>query len=176
MEELRKQLSIMTQNENVANHEAILTSITEGLPNSIRVLPSKVPLDRYTCIVHVFDFTEKPEYVDIAKFGTGRVFGSTEFVHWMLDRGELEEIQSQECQKGDIILYFATGKVAHGGLVSTNSRVVSKWGMGLLCKHEVFEIPATYGADVRYFQRPPYETVYDLFCQYAEDSGIVFAE
>jgi hypothetical protein len=176
MEELRKQLSIMTQNENVAEHEAILASITEGLPNSIKVLPSTVPLERYTCIVHVFGFTEKPEYVGIAAFGTGRVFAGIEFVHWMLDRGKLMEIQFQECQKGDIILYFALGKVAHGGLVTANSRVVSKWGIGLLCEHEVYEIPAKYGEDVHYFQRPPYETVYDLFCQYAEDSGIVFAE
>ena len=166
----------MTQNENVAEHEAILASITEGLPNYIKVLPSTVPLERYTCIVHVFGFTEKPEYVGIAAFGTGRVFAGIEFVHWMLDRGKLMEIQFQECQKGDIILYFALGKVAHGGLVTANSRVVSKWGIGLLCEHEVYEIPAKYGEDVHYFQRPPYETVYDLFCQYAEDSGIVFAE
>jgi hypothetical protein len=63
---LRKRVQEMTEVEDVSRHPALLSEITRDYPNTIAVVESCHPLERYTCVMHVFDFVEKPEYVAIS--------------------------------------------------------------------------------------------------------------
>ena len=45
----------------------MLADITLECPNTIAVLNSPYPIGRYTCLMHILEFAEKPEYEAIAK-------------------------------------------------------------------------------------------------------------
>ena len=171
---LRKELQTVTEVQDVAQHPALLAEVTRECPNSVRITESLHPIERYTCLMHVMDFTEKPEYIAIARYGLGRVFAGTEFAHWLIERGLLTEVLQSEVRDGDLVVYFSEGSFKHVGLWRPNGRVLSKWGVGHLCDHELFEVPTSYGTDVRFYKRLPYEDAYDLFARFAEENGIPF--
>lgn len=62
---LREKLQEMTEVEDVAKHPALLDEVSRNCPNTIVLFDSPYPLKGYTCVMHVFDFTEKPEYAAI---------------------------------------------------------------------------------------------------------------
>src|SRR5260370_20014767 len=72
-EMLREKLQKMTEVEHVAEHPALLDEVSRNYPNTVVLLDSPHPLRRYTCVMQVFDFTEKPEYVALSARGFNRV-------------------------------------------------------------------------------------------------------
>jgi hypothetical protein len=84
----------------LSQHPALLDALTRECPNTIVLLASPYPLRRYTCAMHVFDFTEKSEYVAIAKRGFNRVFAGGAFVHLLLDEGLLKELVVSDAREG----------------------------------------------------------------------------
>lgn len=164
----------MTEVQDVGQHAALLHDIGREYPNSICIAESPHPIGRYTCLMHVFHFTEKPEYIDIADYRLGRVYAGAEFAHWLIENERLTEVSQAEAQNGDLIVYFREGRFKHIGLWQPNGRVLSKWGIGNLYDHELFEIPESYGNDVKFYRRLSYEDAYDLLTQFAEENGIPF--
>lgn len=170
----RKKLQALTEIPDVAQHPALLAELTRDWPNSICVTESPHPIERYTCLMHVLDFTEKPKYIAIASYGLGRVFAGAEFAHWLIDRGLLAEVSRADAQDSDLVFYFSEGTFKHAGLWRRNGRVVSKWGEGHLYDHELFEVPMSYGADVKFYKQLPYVNAYDRFRQFAGENGVPF--
>jgi len=50
-------------------------------------------------------------------------------------------------------------------------RVTSKWGSGLLYKHEIFDTPANYG-EPRYFEEIQPSVAKTRFLEYARGKGV----
>ena len=171
---LRQRLQEMTENEDIGQHEALLQNIAANHPHSIRIAQSPHPINRYTCLMHAFDFTEKSEYIAIADYRLGRVYAGAAFAHWLIENDELEEIPSQEAQAGDLVMYFRDGAFKHVGLLQPNARVLSKWGIGHLYDHEILEVPESYGTDLRYYRGLSHDDAFDVFTQFAEANGIPF--
>lgn len=65
----------------------------------------------------------------------------------------LEKIEESEASTDAIIIYFNEGRQMHAGYME-DRRVVSKWGLNPVYKHEIFEVPAAYGNEVRFFRKP----------------------
>lgn len=172
--EFRQKLQEMTQELDVSKHPALLIGLSKTYPNSILILPSAHPIDRYTCLVHAFDFTEKKEYLEIATCGSGRIFASPAFALWLLQHNFLDELTQNEDSKGAIILYMDGKNIRHAGLVTRVDRVISKWGIGHLYEHEVFEVPESYGTEVRFFKKPPYNLMYNYLVAYAKENGLQY--
>ena len=123
--------------------------------------------------MHVFAFAEKEEYAAIAMRDGGRIFAASAFAHWLIDNGLLEEISQAEAQRSDLVFYFgADGRFKHAGLIAGDGRVISKWGVGHLYEHGLFEVPDSYGTEVRFFRALPYRVAYGYFRRFAEDNGI----
>ena len=59
---LRRRLEEATEAEDESQYLALLKAATRECPNTIALLDSPYPIEKYTCFVHVFEFTEKPEY------------------------------------------------------------------------------------------------------------------
>jgi len=92
---------------------------------------------------------------------------------WLI-KGRLVEID--EPTAGCLALYFDQGIWQHVGVVSDAGRVISQWGMFPVYEHDVCELPARYGNDVRYFQMPgPHEPL-RMFLEYAKTWGISDAD
>jgi hypothetical protein len=76
---VRRALQVMIDETNGAQHPEILRQLSFEHSNSIKILKSLHPLRRYTCLMHVFGFTEKPQYVSIAEIGFNYVYASSSF-------------------------------------------------------------------------------------------------
>lgn len=109
-----------------------------------------------------------------ASYGLGRVFAGADFTRWLIEQGSLAEVSQAEAQDGDLVFYFSKGIFKHAGLWHPNGRVLSKWGVGHLFDHELFEVPMSYGSEVRFYKRLPFEDAYDLFTQFATENDIPF--
>jgi len=166
----------MTENEDVTQHPAMLQNIAIAHAHSIRVVESLHPIDRYTCLMHVFDFAERPEYIAIADYGLGRVYAGADFAHWLIENGRLEEIPSDKAQACDLVMYFREGIFRHVGLVQLEGRVLSKWGTGHFYDHATLEVPESYGNEVRYYNAVSYESAFHIFTEFAEENGILFED
>jgi hypothetical protein len=172
---LRQQLEEMTYVDDVSRHPAVLAAVTCECPNSVALLDSAHPIRRYTCLMYVFDFAEKHEYAAIATHGLGRIYAAGAFAHWLLDRGLLVELTPVEVREGDLVFYFNNeGRFKHAGLCRTDGRVMSKWGIGHLYEHGVFEVPDSYGDKLRFFRKLSYDEAFGHFMRFAEDNGMVF--
>ncbi|MBZ5532394.1 MAG: hypothetical protein LAO20_13265 [Acidobacteriia bacterium] len=126
-------------------------------------------------MMHVLDFAEKPDYATIATHGRGEIFAAGAFAHWLLNKGLVVEVKQDDAREGDIVLYFnEEERFKHAGLLGANGRVVSKWGIGHLYQHELFEVPESYGTTVRFFKGLSYDDAFGYFLQFAEESGMRF--
>ncbi len=83
------------------------------------------------------------------------------FMRHLLGQGILRE--NSVPLEDALALYFDTDKPKHAGLMKSDSRVSSKWGLGHLWEHGLREVPSSYGDDVRFFERPDANTVFAAF-------------
>jgi hypothetical protein len=125
--------------------------------------------------MHVFNFTDKPDYIDLARRNVGQVnqglFAGEAFAGWLLDHCFLNEVAGSDTESGDIVFYFDDSRFKHAGLVSRAGRVKSKWGTGYLYEHELYEVPESYGTEVRFFKPLKDEEALLHFLEFAEKSG-----
>lgn len=167
---LRQMLQTMVEVQDVAQHPIILAELTRDYPNSIRIADSEHSIRRYTCLMHVFDFTEKPEYLANSGHGCGPIFAGADFAHWLIEIGRLVEVSQPE--NDDLVFYFSEGHFKHAGLFRANCRILSKWGIGYLYDHELLEVPASFGTDIRFYKRLSYEHTEALFALFAMNEHI----
>jgi len=153
-------------------HPAMLQDIGAAHAHSIEIVESPHPINRYTCLMHVLDFTEKREYIAIADHGLGRVYAGADFAHWLIENDQLEEVLSEEAQTRDLVMYFKDGVFKHVGLFQPGGRVLSKWGIGHLYDHALLEVPESYGSDVKYYRALSYEDAFYTFAEFAEENGV----
>jgi len=174
---LRGKLEEVFEARDWSEYLALLAAATRDFPNGIALLDSPYPIERYTCVVHVFEFTEKLEFVAIASRGFNVIIAGPKFVQWLLEKGLLTEVGEAEAREGDMIIYFdEESQIKHAGLRRGNGRVESKWGKGGLFQHGLFEVPASYGTTVRFFRRVPWEEALEYFKRYAKEKGMLFLD
>lgn len=173
---LRERLRQITETEDVSTHSILLEELSSEIQNTIQILESEYPIDRYTCFVYVFDFIEDPEYVGIASHGIGRVFAGTAFMNYLIDENYLKEISEEDVKVDDIVVYFNENEIKHAGQYKSKNRVISKWGIGNLYEHSNFEVPIQYGDTIRYYSKLDKEPALDYFVEFAKLNGILFDE
>ena len=164
---LRKRLQEMTESRNVSRHRELLTAIARACPHTVKILTSERPIRSYTCLMHVFGFDGHRDNAAIARRCNGRVFAGANYAHWLIDNSELEEIDPMRIRAGDLAMYFNDGVFKHVGLIGGNDRLVSKWGIGNLYDHRTFEVPESYGSEVRYYRRLTVADAFQLFVAFA---------
>jgi hypothetical protein len=77
------------------------------------------------------------------------VFAGRRFVEWLL-KNRLVEFQRPV--PGCLVLYFTGDVWQHVGVVAGEGRVISQWGTFPVYEHALFEVPARYGNEARFFQ------------------------
>jgi hypothetical protein len=122
-----------------------------------------------TCVLHALGLSDEPVYRAIALNFDGRVFAGRAFMQWLIN-GHLVEIDKPT--DGSLALYFNQGVWQHVGIVSGDRRVTSQWGMFPVYDHDVWESPARYGDEVRYFSMLVPGEPLRLFLEFAKTQGI----
>jgi hypothetical protein len=157
-------------------HRAELRTITDEIPNTIRVVDCDLSEGRYTCGMYALGFEESEEYADIASYGLGLVIAGPDCFEWFIANQLLNEVTDRQAADGDLAMYFSQGRWTHVGRLVGRQRAVSKWGVRLLYEHNLSEVPEQYGDVVRFFRDPGPDASIDLFVSYAKARGIPFEE
>ena len=173
---LRDKLLEITLDPAVADHPNRVAQLVAEVAHTILLRDSAHPLDRYTCGVHAFHLVEDPDYVQVATTGLGSTFAGPEFIEFLLTHELLEPRKDGEQQADDLVIYFEGGVFRHVGRLLEDGRVISKWGTGCLWEHQVWEVPRSYGDEVRFFVGPDEQQSYDLFVKFAESKGFEFGQ
>lgn len=95
------------------------------------------------------------------KGGKDGIFANADFINFLIKQNAL--VQNEE---GTFILYFDGETVTHAGILE-NHRVKSKWGIGNLYEHEIWEVPKQYGNDYKRFEKNDEELVIKCFEEFA---------
>jgi hypothetical protein len=126
-------------------------------------------VDQSTCVLYAFSLSRDNTYRAIAGNFDGRVFAGRAFMQWLIN-GHVVEIDKPT--EGCLALYFNEGIWQHVGIVSEPGRVTSQWGLFPVYEHDVCELPARYGAEVRYFSMLAPGEPLRLFLEFAKTQGI----
>jgi len=119
-----------------------------------------VPFDTYNCYAFALKLADHELYKRLVKQHStpsenASALANSAFVETLLSQNELQEIDStQKPEAGDIVLYFAQGKIQHAAIIVADDRLQSKWGTCELYQHALWEVPASYGDQVRHFKAP----------------------
>jgi hypothetical protein len=168
---LRTALSQITQSAPVQQHAALLADLHQQFQHSICPLESIEPIESYTCAVYSFHLVADPTYTLVASSGQGGTFAGKEFVEWIIQQGMLVPVTEIEAISGDLIVYFEGDDFCHVGRLARAGRVVSKWGVGLLVEHAIWEVPLSYGSRVANFRGLTPDESFHAFVKYAESQG-----
>lgn len=181
MDELRHKLTEITVQE-VSLHADLLEQLSLKHKNTIARLPIDDGIsceqEDFMCFEYALRLVFSAEYLGIKEFELRTrihpIGASAEFMIFLLERQYLSEIEEENAERGDLVVYFEEGKPTHAGILKESRRVISKWGKGLLLEHQLFEVPAIYGNECRFFKRPEVAACEDAFIEYAETMGREF--
>ncbi len=168
---LRARLQQITDNRDLSTHRTMLETLRQELPHSIEMLSGPNDDLQYNCVVHAFCVQEDQEYIDLWHACPQHVHGDTTFVQFMIENGDLKE---REHPASGLLAYFPEGAFRHIGRLISESRIVSKWGIGHLYEHDIFDVPSCYGEVVRYSRSAERDQVLNRFIEFAEGKGVHF--
>lgn len=141
-------------------HVAKLEKLRLLFGHSIEALQFDEPPQECNCVMHALDFRMEHPTTPL-----GRFFANTLYLGWLIERDVLTLIEG-EPMAGSLAVYYVGGKVEHVGVVQSSGRIVSKWGIGMLCEHEPFEVPSSYGSKIRYFVAIDPDTAWELLAAF----------
>ncbi|MDD4980938.1 MAG: hypothetical protein PHC54_06715 [Candidatus Omnitrophica bacterium] len=127
----------------------LLNTYKHSISLKIEAVPNNPSTFQYTCHMYSLDLVNSSEVEKIASRYKD-IFPSAEFIIFLIQRNILKEKTWDERANGDIIIYFDQDKPVHSGKIYLN-KIVSKWGLANLWEHDIFEVPISYGNEVRVF-------------------------
>jgi hypothetical protein len=171
---LREQLEEITDrygDDRVAEQIPRIAELNGRFPHSISLLQAAIPdkpeTFQFNCHQYSFGLARAENVTRIMK-EYWHVCPGREFVQFLLTR--LEEIRADNARDGDHVIY-AGSEIEHAG-IARGERIESKWGLGHLWRHGVYEVPLRYGNHVRYFLRLTSEACVGAFLEYAAERGV----
>ena len=170
---LRERLCEMTL-QPIDEQRGILERLRGEFAHTIRILGGSHPIETYTCAVHAFELVRDPVYDDIRHSGLGKTFAGKDFVEFAIEKQFLLERGSAEASKGDFVIYLFEGRFGHVGRLQDQRQILSKWGTGHLCEHLLWEVPCSYGHEVRFYQGVDAEDCFDIFVEYTKTRGFLW--
>lgn len=130
--------------------------------NIISVPPN--PAGNFNCFVYALDLENDPEFLG------GHNPIQKEFIQHLLNQGVLHK--TEDPIAGDLVFYEDDHQViTHSGIVQPDGSILSKWMWGALFKHELWDVPSSFGDKVFYCKPITPETAKKIYIEY-RDSGV----
>lgn len=154
---------------NAFEHIEAVEDLKAQFNHSIKSFKGRGWLPTYTCLVYAMGFNGDATYSAAMKKASPREpFAGKDFFDWLVTNKHLIQIEDGSQSMGDFIVYLnPRNEFKHIGVLSDKQRVKSKWGQLGLYDHEVFEVPASYGDHVKYFESIKYDVAITIFKQFA---------
>lgn len=141
-------------------HQAAVEALRQKHHHTIRFVRRL----RGTCATFTFGLLARAQYRAIARYED--IFAGREFVEWLV-ACKLTEVQRP--RSGSLVLYFDDRRWKHIGELVGSDRVCSKWGAGFpVYEHDLWDVPASYGHRVRYFEAVRTSDAFEWFLEFAQ--------
>jgi hypothetical protein len=150
----------------IGSHTRLLDERTRTHPHTVKLMSNP---QGGTCVAYAFELNHNPIYEAIREDFGRKIFAGRQFVEWMI-RERLSEISQPAVSS--LVLYFSGSDWKHIGTVTAPDRVTSQWGTYPIYEHDVYEVPASYGDQVRFFEKPSPERALSDFLDYARYEGV----
>jgi hypothetical protein len=167
MNELREKLNgiVNSGQYTIQQHPDAVAKLGEQIVHSIQCLEVSSNLP-YNCFAYALNVVDSGPITDIlrrdAQLGcpVGVKFGTD-----LMERLIKNEILAPGGENESLIVYFTDGRPSHAGR-HQDGRVRSKWGIGCLWEHDIWDVPSSYGDEYQLFILPARETVEKQFQEY----------
>ena len=131
-------------------HPQAIASLSKSYPHSISLQCNPNYMDSTSdCFLYVFEQRIHPALVNKIRNIDTETSERPDFFQKLLLRHFIELHASREITD-EVVVYFDGEIAKHFGIIIENDMIVSKWGIGLVWKHSVFEVPLSYGDIVKY--------------------------
>ena len=149
---------------------ALIEALSHEYPHSISLVQEailgKPESGNFTCFQYALDLIDLPDQVRLITSRFPRVFVGSDFFGW-LTANILQPTGLDHAREGDLVLYLAGGRVEHAARLSADL-LISKWGLGHMWRHGLFEVPEAFGGKVKCFQAFSSDAAGDAFIKYAK--------
>jgi hypothetical protein len=151
---------------------ARIRDLSSRFDHSIEILRDYDPTNKqnYNCFGYALDLHITCHYSTLVTLSELGVLVDSQFINYLIQRDVLKEIPFDEIKIDDLVMYFSNSCPTHAGKWKTN-KVLSKWGRGLLYRHNIYEVPMNYG-EPKFFSKLPPQVAKQCFIQYAKERGI----
>ncbi len=116
--------------------------IRSQLPTELEIItPPPTSSENYNCFVYAFGLENNREFLG------GQNPIQKEFVRYLLSKDilKLKEMPAA----GDLVFYEDDSQViTHGGIMQQPTKVISKWMWGCTIKHDLWDVPSSFGNKV----------------------------
>ena len=161
LNDFRKQLDLATQCIPRKHPDAI-RALSKEYTHSISLRCNPNIMDSTSdCFLFVFEEYVPEQLVGKISAFSQKASEKSNVFQVLLDNGFIE-LHDERKADDKIVVYFDKGTVTHFGKIQ-NDKILSKWGVGLIWEHPVFEVPSSYGNEVKYSSgRPEVEVLEKL--------------
>lgn len=123
--------------------------------HAISVLPDgRDRIALFNCFAYGLGVWEHPDFIRRVDAVSNSAIINSDVVRSLLEDGTLQEISAAEAAPGDVVIYFHKKAVTHAGVLGEQQTCRSKWGGDDVHQHGLWEVPAQYGNQVRYYRAP----------------------
>ena len=160
--DLRRDLPGRDSELTSLEHRDAIERLREGSQHTIRFRESRFD---GSCMTYALGLDTQEKYRTVALAFEPPVFAGKDFADWLVEQIDEQDTPSM----GALALYFEEDTWRHVGTIDDidGPRVVSKWGEMAVFEHGLDEVPAGYGDNMRFFEKPDPERALDLFLNYA---------
>lgn len=139
--------------------DAVL-AVAAGNGLAIQLVESAEPDNVLNCFRYALQLSELPQAVITMCEICGTAVKS-DFIRRLIAK-RLTQRADADVRDGDLVVYFDAEGITHAGVVRSGL-VESKWGLGHVWRHRLFEVPSVYGERVQFFEPLPPEVALDEF-------------
>lgn len=163
MESLRDTLEALTKIQTKSGQIDRMKQVNREFGCAITPLEFDGPND-FNCFLYALGLSDCQEIKD-ALFDKQRtdIKAGAEYIGELLDAEVL--LPSKD---GQIVMYLAGSTPSHAARLKQRDRCASKWGLGLLWEHGLYELPTTYGDKHNLFMLTSRREAIKVFLKYAE--------
>jgi len=133
----------------------------DKLPKELEILESPPEKNRnYNCFIYILGLSDDKEVI---KDSNGFIY-DTLIQKWINNR---ELSMTDKPRKGDYIIYRDLENypdvITHGGILTEDKGIISKWAWGPLFKHKIFDVPESYGNNISFIKAITKEKAKELY-------------
>jgi len=111
-------------------------------PPALTVIAPPPKNENYNCFIYTLGLSENS---GVLRDSGGFIYSA--FIQKLLNNGLLKRIETPEA--GDYVFYQDLpnypNEITHAGIIQDDGSAISKWTWGPLIKHQIIDVPASYG-------------------------------